>query len=153
MKKPIEIKAPSEKETRLAQQSASQLARLLNTDKDPQLHLTIQSNPLKEEALPLPATALQILLDILNAMGQGKAITLVPQNKELTTQEAADLLNVSRPYIVKLIDQKKLPAHKIGRHRRIKIEDLQTYKNQLEQDRLAALQELARETEQLGIEY
>lgn len=86
-------------------------------------------------------------------MAQGHGVTLIPHHAELTTQQAANFLNVSQPFVVKLIDENKLPAHKIGRHRRVRFQDLLRYKKQMESDREKALEALTKEAQELGLEY
>ena len=84
-------------------------------------------------------------------MGNWRAVTVLPQNAELTTQEVADYLNVSRPYVVGLIEQNKLPARKVGTRRRVAFEDLLRYDEQQRAQRRAALDELARIDQELGL--
>jgi len=85
----------------------------------------------------------QLLLEVLRFISKGDAVTLVPVSKMLTTQQAADILNVSRPYLIKLLESEKIKFEKVGRHRRIKAEDLYTYKEQRDQQRDKALSALA----------
>src|SRR5260370_14946158 len=93
------------------------------------------------ETVKLPATAVQMLVRILEEMARGNAITLIPVHAELTTQEAADMLNISRPSLIHLLDEGKIEYRKVGTHRRIRFEGLIAYKRTADSDRRAALAE------------
>lgn len=101
----------------------------------------------------LPAAALAPIMDILSNMAQGRSVTIVPINAELTTQEAADLINVSRPFLVKLLKNGEIPFHKVGTHRRIRFKDLMEFKKKNDKARDEDLAELAREAQELGLGY
>jgi excisionase family DNA binding protein len=101
------------------------------------------------ERIELPASALEALKVVIEAMAEGRSITLVPCDKELTSQEAAHMLNVSRPHLIKLLDRGELPSHRVGTHRRIRLEDVLAYRDRRDADREAALGELARLSEEL----
>lgn len=94
-----------------------------------------------EEVL-IPEPVYHLLRDIVHMMASGQAIHLIPQNHELSTQEAADILNVSRPFLVKLLEQGEIPHTKVGKHRRIRLEDLMAYKEQRDIKRRQGLKEL-----------
>jgi excisionase family DNA binding protein len=142
--------APTEEEIRLASESSRQLARLLSYSED-QIQIKVGDRP--EETIELPASALQLLNRILTEMGQGRAVSLIPFDAELTTQRAADLLNVSRPYLIGLLDQGAIPYRKVGSHRRILLNDLLAYKNDIDEKRRATLRELAAEAQELNMGY
>jgi excisionase family DNA binding protein len=101
------------------------------------------------ERIDLPDSAFEALKLIIDAMALGQSVTLVPEDKELTSQEAADILHVSRPHLIKLLDRGELPFHRAGTHRRIKIEDMLAYRDRRDIERQAALDKLARLSEEL----
>lgn len=96
------------------------------------------------QVVELPPAVAQILLDLLMHIGRGEAVTFVPFGAELTTQQAADMLNVSRPFLVKLIESGQLAHYKVGTHRRIKAADLLRYRQDREERQRKALGNLAR---------
>ncbi len=101
----------------------------------------------------VPEFALRFLLQLLQETAKGNAVTLIPVHSELTTQQAADLLNVSRPYVVKLLEGGEIPFHKRGRHRRIRFDDLIQYKSKDELQREKAFDEMVELSEELGVGY
>ncbi len=92
-----------------------------------------------------------MLKDILEAMAAGHSITIIPQHAELTTVEAADILNVSRPYLIKLLESGEIRFRKVGTHRRIMMEDLVAYKEKSDRQSRAAMDELVALSEELGL--
>ena len=94
-----------------------------------------------------------MFLEILGQMANGNTVTLVPIHAELTTQEAAELLGFSRPHLVKLLDEKKIPYRLVGTHRRVRAVDLIEYKRKDEKARKAVLDELTREAQKHGLGY
>jgi len=101
----------------------------------------------------VPVQAFDLFLEVLGQMANGNAVTIVPIHAELTTQEAADVLNVSRPYLVKLLDEGNIPYRLVGTHRRIRMADLLSYKSKDEDDRASVLNELAAEAQKHGLGY
>ncbi|MFN0166545.1 MAG: excisionase family DNA-binding protein [Bryobacteraceae bacterium] len=107
----------------------------------------------QERPIELPIGAVGLLLDILDAMAAGRGVTILPENSELTTVQAARALNVSRPFLIKLLDEGALPHRKVGRHRRIRIEDVMAYKKAVDQKREEVLDQLAREAQEQDMGY
>ena len=101
----------------------------------------------------LPWKAVRIIIDVLVELAKGNAVTVVPVRAELTTQQAADILNVSRPYLVGLLDKGKIPHRMVGNRRKVPLRDLLDYKRIDDAYREAILDELTRETESIGLEY
>ena len=131
---------------------AKELGRKLAAYPAGELRLELKTATSTEE-LVLPASALRLLMRALTELGQGNAVTLTPVHAELTTQQSADLLNVSRPHLVKLLDEGTIPSRKVGTHRRVQLEDLLTYKQDFLAKRQAALLELATLSQNLDIGY
>ena len=102
------------------------------------------------EEVFLPESIYQILRQVTSLLAQGKGVTLVPQDHYLTTQEAANLLNISRPYLYTLLDNQEIPYILIGTHRRIKVEDILAYKTKRDSDRRQTLAQLIEESQELG---
>jgi excisionase family DNA binding protein len=147
-----ETVTPSPADTQLAQESSRRLARLL--EKRPgRVRLRVQPEGGKEETIAVPLSAVHLLTDILTEMAKGNAVTLVPVQAELTTQQAADLLNVSRPYLIELLEKGAIPFRKVGTHRRVLFQDVMAYKQKTDWDRLKALEELSALDQELGFGY
>ena len=104
------------------------------------------------ETLDLPQAAAHLLTQMLKEMAAGNAVTLVPVEIGLTTQQAADLLNVSRPYLVGLVRDGSLPARMVGNQRRLPLKDVLAYKADTRAKRREALRELAALDQELGLE-
>jgi excisionase family DNA binding protein len=104
-----------------------------------------------KQAIELPDAVYELLLRILDGMQQGKAISIVPVMQDLTTQQAAALLGVSRPFFVKLLESGALPFHLTGTHRRVYLKDLLAYKEHRDHERREALDQMAKEAENLGL--
>ena len=103
------------------------------------------------DALVIPRPTAILFAQILDALADGKGVQIVPKDMELTTQQAADLLNVSRPYLINLLESGKIPFRKVGRHRRVTFEALMEYKRHDDAERRVAADELASLSEELDL--
>lgn len=146
----LETVTPSEHDSTLAKTSGRQIARLLGKTAG-DLRVKIEGND--TEIIELPHAALRLLQNILTQMAQGNAFTVIPVHAELTTQQAAEVLNVSRPFIIGLIESDQLPCRRVGTHRRILFRDLMNFKNKIDADRMKVLDELAKEAQELNMGY
>lgn len=140
--------APTDDESHVAKESSRQLAARLPAARE--LRLEVDDGKTRE-TIAIPLVAAKLLQHILTEMAQGNAVTLIPVHAELTTQQAADLLNVSRPYLVKLLDDGLIPSRKVGTHRRVLFLDLMAYKQKTNAARLKALEELTALDQELGL--
>jgi excisionase family DNA binding protein len=104
------------------------------------------------EAMELPMVAVRLLQDILEHLAQGHGVSLIPVHAELTTQQAADMLNVSRTHLVQLLDQGEIPHRLVGTHRRVPVEDLLEYRRRSERARRQALDALTAQDQDLGLQ-
>lgn len=150
--RPYEPYVPSDADTVLAQESSRKLGRLLGKAQNEAVRVQVLSDDGAEPVVTLPAPALGLLLRILREMAQGNAVTLVPHHAELTTQQAADALNVSRPHFIKLLERGVVPFHKVGTHRRVLFRDVAAYKRHVEAESEAALQQLAALSQKLRLD-
>lgn len=103
--------------------------------------------------LSLPPRVLRMIADLLGALAQGKAVAIMPKELDVTTQEAATFLNVSRPYVIGLLEANKIPYHKVGTHRRIRFEDLVRYKEERKLASDHAMQALVDQAQEFGLGY
>ena len=115
--------------------------------------VSVRSSGGKRVSVALPAEALGPLLEVLGQMAGGSAMTIVPADAQLTTQRAADHLNVSRPFLIGLLDARAIPYRKVGMHRRVRMTDLVAYKERDDAGRRAVAEELAAEAQRYGLGY
>ncbi|MBK6639250.1 MAG: helix-turn-helix domain-containing protein [Rhodocyclaceae bacterium] len=149
---PSKTTLPVAREVQAAVQGQRALAAFLATRYETQ-RIQIFDEKNQAHQVELPTSALRLLVDILAELAGGNAVKVVPIHAELTTQEAADLLNVSRPHLVKLLEDGALPYHRTGKHRRVRFADLMQFKTQRDQDSELAMSELAAQAQELGMGY
>jgi excisionase family DNA binding protein len=144
-----EAVSPSEQDTKIAQESSRRLSRFAKRDR-----LTLQiAQGHGTETIELPRAVVGLLMRILTEMAEGNAITVMPIHAELTTQQAASMLGVSRPFLIKQMTESKIPYRQIGTHRRVRLHDLMEYKKRIDVNRAKVLQELAAQAQELNMGY
>lgn len=143
------VQITSDENRELASTSATELAKFLKE------HPGIDRAQVKVDGhdLVLPADALRLLKDLLSQMASGNGVSIIPKHAELTTQEAANMLNVSRPYLVKLLEDEVIPFTKTGTHRRVKFSDLVAYMEEQQKESGAALDALVETAQELDMGY
>lgn len=150
------VSLPTEQEIATARESGPLISKVLA--KTPAMNSDTQQLDIIDErgtahSVRVPVSALRLLVDVLNEIGQGHAVSIVPVHAELTTQEAADVLNVSRPFVVQLLERGEIPFHKIGTHRRVRYQDVMAFKEGIDLKRRKALDDLAEEGQRLKLGY
>lgn len=138
---------PSARDAKLARDASSLLAPMAKRD------LRARVGPKGDATLVVPAAAVQALVVVLTEFARGNAITIVPVESELTTQQAADVLGVSRPFLVKELDAGKIPVRMVGTHRRIRLEDLTRYRDTIDEKRHKVLDKLTKQAHELDLGY
>lgn len=103
------------------------------------------------QEIEMPSIVSIALMEVIKTLNKGNSITLIPMDKELTTQQAADILNVSRPYFIKLLENGIIPFKKTGTHRKILMQDLMKYREQRAETRKSKIEELSVLSQELGL--
>jgi excisionase family DNA binding protein len=148
--RPLTYCFADEEDRALARQSSHSLSPFLKSGGGINAHF--EGDNINVE-VTLPAGALRQFVDILTNMAMGRAVSILPVNAELTTQQAADLINVSRPFLVKMLREGTIPFHKVGTHRRVYLHDLLSYKRNVDSAREDVLDELTRQAQELNMDY
>ena len=143
---------PSAEEAALAKISSQELSAFLETKAATQ-KVTLTNKDGAVHQVEIPVSALRLLVDVLTLLGEGNTVNLIPVHAELTTQEGADLLNISRPTFIKLLDEGAIPYHRTGNRRKVNYTDVMAYKAEIDRKRLQSLGELSRLDQELGMGY
>jgi excisionase family DNA binding protein len=148
----LQDQLPSAEESALAKICSRELSAILESGVDTQTLLVTDPSS-EQHQVQVPSSALRLLVDVLTELGEGNTVKLIPVHAELTTQEAADMLNVSRPTFIKLLDEDTIQYTRTGNRRKVKFADVKAYKDNLEQQRLTTLEELSELDQDLGLGY
>ena len=144
----IKIKRPSKQEQSAALKSYNELESVLKGIKDDSPEIEIDETG---DRIKIPLKALELLTDILKAMGEGKPISIVPVAAEMTTQAAAEFLGCSRPHLVKLLEEGSIPYTRIGKHRRVKFEDISNFKESMKKEQEKLIIQMMKTDEESGL--
>ncbi len=137
---------PSTDDAEIARRSSETLSRYVSHK------LSVRVGTTNDE-IELPEGVVRLLVDILANMAEGNAVTLMPVHAELTTKQAADILGVSRPYLIGLLEKGAIPYRKVGTHRRVYFDDVRAYKKRVSEEREGALNRLVEEAQSLDMGY
>ena len=143
---------PNIEEIALARLGSQELSAVLEANGAVQNFNVVGRDGANHE-LKLPTSAVKLMIEMLTQLGQGNSVNITPIHAELTTQEAADILNMSRPTLIKLLDAKDIPHARTGNRRKVAFVDVMKYKQVLEAKRLTALDELSALDQELGLGY
>ncbi len=143
-----QISKPSKRDQKIASESYDALASVIEQLHSEQPEIEIEET---SEKIKIPLRALKLLGDILKAMGQGKLISIVPIATEVTSQAAAEILGCSRPHLVKLLEDGKIPFTKVGKHRRIKFDDIMLYRNRMKEQQKKHIIDIMNLDEETGL--
>ena len=141
---------PGDVDTEIADRAARRINEYLEGHPDDDLIEAIGEVG-AEDALVIPRATAVMFAQILELLAQGRGVQIFPKEVELSTQQAAAMLNVSRPYLIGLLEADKIPFRKVGRHRRVRFEDLMDYKRRDDRSRRAAADELTKLSEELEL--
>jgi len=148
----LETVMPSDKEIELAKQSSRILSKMA-LKKGKSIDIVLDKAQKEQKNVTLPVSAFKLLINILTEMSEGNAITLTPVHAELTTQEAANILNVPHVYLVGLLDAKKIPYRKVGARKKILLRDVMIYKAKSREKSYKLLEELVEDAQKLDMGY
>lgn len=144
------LEKPTPGEQKTASELVLNFATALAKGKSDTVNIQIQEI---EESFVVPRRALEFLSQILSGMAEGKAIYLLPADSELSTQQAAEILGMSRPHVVKLLEKGIIPFKKVGSHRRISLDDLTRYESELKEERTKSFSFMTKQAQELNLGY
>ncbi len=146
------IKSTSREDQKIASSSFLSLRRSANEIRKNKHFINIKLQEARKY-VKIPKIALDMLVQILSNMAEGKSITIIPSDAEISTQQAAEMLNVSRPHLVKLLEEGEITFRKVGSHRRIFLKDLLHYERSLKDQRRKSLEKLSQQAQELKYGY
>lgn len=144
---------PTPEEAAMAKVSCRELAAYLDLGRGKPQKLTVSDDRGDTHTIEIPSSALRFFIDVLTQLGEGNSVSLIPIHAEMTTQEGADILGISRPTFIRLLDDNVIPYHRVGNRRKVKYQDVHEYKQKIDEERLKVLAELSELDQELGMGY
>jgi excisionase family DNA binding protein len=141
---------PTESERKLAKESRGIVKECLSEGESCRLRIIVDG---VGRDVDIPMTAMRALGEALRQIALGKAPVVLPLDAEVSTQQAADILSVSRPYLIRLLDSNEIPFRRVGSHRRIRLLDVLNYRRRNDEERMKVLDELAAQAQELNMGY
>jgi excisionase family DNA binding protein len=148
--RPIEPYTPTSEAITLANQALEAISEFVANPPNT-ITLAILDPAMQSTSITIPSGMFQLMVNVLQSVSRGEPVTILPLSAELTTQEAADMLRVSRPYLVKLLDDGTIPSRKVGIYRRVLLQDLLDYQKTEKQRQSAVMEELTQEAQDMGL--
>lgn len=148
--RPIEPYTPTSEAIALANQALESISAFI-ANPDDTITVAILDPAMQSASITIPSGMFQLMVDVLQSISRGEPVTILPHSAELTTQEAADMLRVSRPYLVKLLDNGTIPSRKVGIYRRVLLQDVLHYQKTEKQRQSAVMEELTKEAQDMGL--
>jgi excisionase family DNA binding protein len=146
-----DLTLPDDASSAAASEAVEALAGFLRAHPTPSARVALVADDDARTEVVVPGEVFRLVIDMLEHLSRGDAVTVAPVHAELTTQQAADLLNVSRPHLVKLLERGDIPFRRVGNRRKVRLLDVTAYRRQDDERRHAALDELTREAEEMGL--
>lgn len=147
---PIEPYTPTSEAITLASQALESISPFIANPPDT-ITLAILDSTMQDTRITIPNGMFQLMVNVLQSVSRGEPVTILPQSAELTTQEAADILRVSRPYLVKLLDEGTIPSRKVGIYRRVLLQDVLNYQKTEKQRQSVIMSKLTKEAQDMGL--
>lgn len=150
-----ELELPDERTAKQAEDAVRHLMEVLGADSSLSIPVRLvgQNNEVSPTTIELPVLAVRLIVDVLTELSKGNAVTVAPVQAEVTSQQAADILNVSRPYLMKLLDEGEIPYERVGNRRKISLVKLLDYQRRDDEYRRDIARQLTQEAQHIGLEY
>ena len=150
-----ELELPDDRTAKQAEDAVMHLTEILggDTSLSVPVRLVRPNGEVSSTTIELPVLAVRLIVDVLTELSKGNAVTVAPVQAEVTSQQAADILNVSRPYLMKLLNEGEIPYKRVGNRRKISLVELLDYQRRDDEYRRDIARQLTQEAQHIGLEY